>query len=159
MRAVVQRVTKSLVTVNNKTVGKISKGLLIFLGVEKADTEKDLDYLVQKIVHARIFQDDANKMNLSILDIAGEVLVISQFTLCANVNKGNRPSFNNAENPQTAEIFYNKSIEAFSKFVHTEKGIFGEMMNIEIVNTGPVTILYDSKKKINLMDFLNIFIK
>ena len=148
MRAVVQRVAKSLVTVNDKPVGSISQGLLIFLGVEKDDTEKDLDYLVQKIIHARIFQDNNKKMNLSVLDIEGEVLVISQFTLCANVNKGNRPSFNNAAEPKVAEILYNKCIETFSRFVPTEKGIFGEMMNIEIVNTGPVTILYDSNKKL-----------
>ena len=146
MRAVVQRVAKSNVTVNNRNVGSILQGLLIFLGVEKDDTEKDLDYLVNKIVHARIFQDDNKKMNLSVLDIEGEVLVISQFTLCANVKKGNRPSFNDAAEPKIAEILYNKSIKAFSRFVHTENGVFGEMMNIELVNSGPVTIIYDSKK-------------
>ncbi len=147
MLAVVQRVEKSTVTVNNKTIGSISQGLLIFLAVEKKDTEEDLDYLVKKIIHARIFQDDNKKMNLSVLEIEGEILVISQFTLCANVNKGNRPSFNDAAEPKTAEILYNKSIDKFSNFVHTEKGLFGKMMNVEIVNTGPVTILYDSKKK------------
>jgi D-aminoacyl-tRNA deacylase len=151
MRAVVQRVAKSKVTVNNRNVGSISQGLLIFLGVEKDDTEKDLDYLVNKIVHARIFQDDNKKMNLSVLDIEGEVLVISQFTLCANVNKGNRPSFNDAAEPKIAEILYNKSIKDFSRFVHTENGVFGELMNIELVNSGPVTIIYDSKKNNKLI--------
>ncbi len=148
MRAVVQRVAKAKVIVNKKTVGSILQGLLIFLGVEKGDTEKDIDYLVKKIIHARIFQDDNKKMNFSILDIEGEILIISQFTLCANVNKGNRPSFNDAAEQDTAERLYNKSISSFSKFVHTEKGIFGEMMNVEIINSGPVTILYESKKKL-----------
>jgi D-aminoacyl-tRNA deacylase len=149
MRAVVQRVAKSVVTVNNIIVGSISQGLLIFLGVEKQDTENDLDYLVKKIVHARIFQDNNKKMNLSVLDIKGEILIVSQFTLCANVKKGNRPSFNDAAEPELAKTLYNKSIDSFSKFVHTEKGLFGEMMNVEIVNSGPVTIIYDSKKIIN----------
>ncbi len=147
MRAVVQRVAKAKVTVNNKTVGSILQGLLIFLGVERGDSEIDIDYLVNKIIHARIFQDDKKKMNLSVLDIEGEVLIISQFTLCADVSKGNRPSFNGAADQMTAEMLYNKCIDTFSKFLHTEKGIFGEMMNIELVNNGPVTILYDSKKK------------
>ena len=146
MRAVVQRVLKAEVTIDKKSYGKILHGLLVFLGVEKDDTEKDLDYLVNKIVNARIFQDKNNKMNLSVLDICGEVLVISQFTLCANVQKGNRPSFNNAAEPVLAELLYNNSLEAFSKHVHTEYGVFGKMMKIEIVNSGPVTILYDSKK-------------
>ncbi len=147
MRAVVQRVLEASVKVDNEVVGEIKSGLLVLLGVGEDDTSKDLDYLVDKILGLRIFQDENDKMNLSLMDIKGELLVISQFTLYGDVRKGKRPSFTDSAHPDIAEKFYlefiNKCIE---KGVKTEKGIFGANMDVSLINQGPVTILLDSKK-------------
>ena len=147
MRAVVQRVLNANVKVNEKTVGEIEKGLLVFLGIGNDDDNKDLDYMVDKILGLRIFEDNDNKMNLSLLDIKGEILVVSQFTLYGDVRKGRRPSFNDSAKPDIAEKMYNQFInKCEQKGVKTEKGVFGANMKVELVNDGPVTILIDSKK-------------
>ncbi len=146
MIAVIQRVLKSYVEVDNKIVGEIGKGLNILLGIEKGDSPKDIEKLVNKIVNLRIFEDDKGKMNLSVIDIQGEVLVVSQFTLVANVKKGRRPSFENAENPQKARELYEEFINEIKKFVPTKTGIFAANMKVFILNDGPVTFIIDSKK-------------
>ena len=147
MRAVVQRVLNANVKVNEKTVGEIEKGLLVFLGIGNDDDNKDLGYMVDKILGLRIFEDNDNKMNLSLLDIKGEILVVSQFTLYGDVRKGRRPSFIDSAKPDIAEKMYNQFInKCEQKGVKTEKGVFGANMKVELVNDGPVTILIDSKK-------------
>lgn len=147
MRAVVQRVSEATVRVDNKVAGEIGKGLLVFLGIGEGDTEKDLEYLVDKVLGLRIFQDENDKMNLSLLDINGEILVISQFTLYGDVRKGKRPSFTNSAHPDIAERMYLEFIDKCkTKEIKTEKGIFGADMKVSLVNDGPVTILLDSKK-------------
>ncbi|NLK44886.1 MAG: D-tyrosyl-tRNA(Tyr) deacylase [Tissierellia bacterium] len=147
MRAVIQRVSKASVTVDNKTVGEIEKGLLVLLGVGKEDTISDLDYLVNKIIGLRIFEDDNEKMNLSLTDIGGNLLVVSQFTLFGDVRKGKRPSFTDSAPPDIAEEMYLKFIDKCIEMgIKTEKGIFGADMKVSLVNDGPVTILLDSKK-------------
>ncbi len=145
MIAVIQRVSQSYVEVNGKTVGKIGKGLNILLGVVKGDSEEDIKKLVNKIVNLRIFEDEKGKMNLSLLDIKGEALIISQFTLAGNVKKGRRPSFDNAERPDRAKKLYEIFSSEFSKFVHVETGIFAADMKVYIVNDGPVTFIINSK--------------
>lgn len=147
MRAVVQRVSQANVKVDGKIVGEINKGLLVFLGVGKEDDEKDLDYMIDKILGLRIFEDENGKLNLSLLDIKGELLVISQFTLYGNVKKGKRPSFTDAADPDIANNYYELFIEkAREKGVKTEHGIFGADMKVSLINDGPVTILIDSHK-------------
>ncbi|MBU5257418.1 D-aminoacyl-tRNA deacylase [Tissierella praeacuta] len=147
MRAVVQRVSEATVRVDNKVVGEIGEGLLVFLGIGEGDTEKDLEYLVDKVLGLRIFQDENDKMNLSLLDINGEILVISQFTLYGDVRKGKRPSFTDSAHPDIAERMYLEFIDKCkTKEIKTEKGIFGADMKVSLVNDGPVTILLDSKK-------------
>lgn len=147
MRAVIQRVSKASVTVDNKTVGEIEKGLLVLLGVGKEDTISDLDYLVNKIIGLRIFEDDNEKMNLSLTDIGWNLLVVSQFTLFGDVRKGKRPSFTDSAPPDIAEEMYLKFIDKCIEMgIKTEKGIFGADMKVSLVNDGPVTILLDSKK-------------
>ncbi|MGJ0848008.1 D-tyrosyl-tRNA(Tyr) deacylase [Tissierella praeacuta DSM 18095] len=147
MRAVVQRVSEATVRVDNKVAGEIGKGLLVFLGIGEGDTEKDLEYLVDKVLGLRIFQDENDKMNLSLLDINGEILVISQFTLYGDVRKGKRPSFTDSAHPDIAERMYLEFIDKCkTKEIKTEKGIFGADMKVSLVNDGPVTILLDSKK-------------
>lgn len=147
MRAVVQRVKKGSVTVDGKIVSRIKAGILVFLGVGKEDTEADLKYLVNKILGLRIFEDEAEKMNLSLLDIEGELLVVSQFTLYGDVRKGKRPSFSEAAYPEIGEKFYRDFIyEAKAMGVKTKEGIFGADMEVDLLNDGPVTILVDSKK-------------
>lgn len=147
MKAVIQRVSHAQVSVNNEIVGKIEKGILILLGIKNDDTEEDIDYLVRKIIPLRIFNDHESKMNLSIKDIEGDTLIISQFTLYADTKKGNRPSFTLAANPNIAKDFYEKFImkyeKAFEKKVQT--GIFGADMKVELLNDGPVTIIIDSE--------------
>lgn len=149
MKAVIQRVSHAQVSVNNEIVGKIEKGILILLGIKNDDTEEDIDYLVRKIIPLRIFNDHESKMNLSIKDIEGDTLIISQFTLYADTKKGNRPSFTLAANPNIAKDFYEKFImkyeKAFEKKVQT--GIFGADMKVELLNDGPVTIIIDSEFK------------
>lgn len=147
MRAVVQRVSKASVEVNKALVGKINGGLLVFLGVGQEDDLKDVEYMVEKIIGLRIFQDDNDKMNLSLLDIKGEILVISQFTLYGDVRKGKRPSFSSSGNPHIAEELYEAFISScIEKGIKTENGVFGADMKVDLVNDGPVTILIDSKK-------------
>jgi len=147
MIAVIQRVNSSSVTVDSEVVGKISKGLNILLGVKKGDKKEDITKLVNKIVNLRIFQDENDKMNLSLLDIKGEALIISQFTLAANVKKGRRPSFDSSEKPDIAKDMYKQFVKEFEFLgVHTQTGIFGEHMDVNIQNDGPVTFIVDSNE-------------
>ena len=145
MKAVIQRVNKSWVEVDGKIVGSIDKGLNILLGVEKGDTEEDIKKMINKIPYLRIFEDENGKMNLSLVDINGKALVISQFTLAGNIKKGRRPSFDDAEKPERAKELYEKFCEEFSKYVHVEKGIFAADMKVFILNDGPVTFIINSK--------------
>ena len=146
MRAVVQRVKNANVKVDNEIVGAIDQGLVVLLGVTEGDTERDVQAIVQKLIHLRIFEDEDNKMNESLLDIAGSVLSVSQFTLYANIRKGRRPSFTKAAHPDTAqqlyEFFNNKLTE---EEIHVETGTFGAMMDVELINDGPVTIIMETK--------------
>ncbi|ACB84872.1 D-aminoacyl-tRNA deacylase [Natranaerobius thermophilus] len=149
MRAVVQRVSKSYVNVNGEKVGEINQGLNVLLGVEDGDGEDDIKYLVDKIVNLRIFEDDQGKMNLSVNDIGGELLVISQFTLLGDCRKGRRPNFMKAASPEIADELYQKFVEKVSKDygLSLATGSFKEHMEVDILNDGPVTILLDSNKK------------
>ncbi|MCX7761168.1 MAG: D-aminoacyl-tRNA deacylase [Hydrogenothermaceae bacterium] len=145
MIAVIQRVLESHVEVDGKIVGKIGKGVNILLGVSKEDTEEDVIKLVNKVVNLRIFEDQNQKMNLSLLDIKGEALVISQFTLLANLKKGRRPSFEFSAEPDYAKRLYNLFVSEISKCIPTQTGIFGADMKVYIVNDGPVTFILNSK--------------
>lgn len=147
MRAVVQRVISSSVIVNKKVVGKINKGLNVLIGMDKDDTLDDVIYLKNKILNLRIFEDENNKMNKSLKDIQGELIVVSQFTLCGDCRKGRRPNFMNALAGEKAEEYYNKFIQMCRKEIkNVQCGIFGADMIVNIENDGPVTILLDSKK-------------
>lgn len=147
MRAVVQRVTKASVSVDNEVVGKISNGIVILLGVGKDDTEEDAKYLAEKIVNLRIFDDKDGKMNFSLLDVKGQALIISQFTLYGDCRRGRRPSYSDSAPPDLAKALYEKFIELVKNYdVHVETGIFAAHMLVEIHNDGPVTLLLDSKK-------------
>ena len=146
MIALLQRVSEAKVTVDDKIAGEISSGLLIFLGVFQNDSLEDTKFLTNKIVHLRLFDDDAGKMNRSLLDVEGTVLVVSQFTLCADTKKGRRPSFIKAAQPKLGEKFYNNFIQDLKKRgVSVATGIFGAKMDVQLVNDGPVTFLLDSK--------------
>ncbi|MBP7478785.1 MAG: D-tyrosyl-tRNA(Tyr) deacylase [Chitinophagales bacterium] len=149
MRAVIQRVSKASVEINGNIYGQINKGLLILLGIEELDSEVDVEWLSNKIVSLRIFNDDDGKMNLSLKDIQGEILLISQFTLHASIAKGQRPSFIKAAKPPISkplyEMFARKLEELIQKPIKT--GIFGADMKVHLVNDGPVTIIMDSKNK------------
>jgi len=145
MRAVVQRVFNASVKTENKIIGKIDKGIVVFLGIHIDDTEHDCSYTADKIINLRIFDDAQGKMNLSVSDIKGEVLVISQFTLCGDVRKGRRPSFNDAAPPDKGNSYYKKVVEIIrNSTLKTETGEFGALMAVEYVNDGPVTIIIDS---------------
>ncbi len=146
MIAVLQRVNKSWVEVDGEVVGKIGKGINILLGVEKGDTQEDIQKLIKKIPYLRIFEDENGKMNLSLIDIKGEALVISQFTLAGNVKKGRRPSFDNAEEPEKAKKLYEEFVEELRKYVPVETGIFAAHMKVFIENDGPVTFIINSKE-------------
>ena len=146
MIALLQRVSEAKVTVDDKIAGEIGSGLLIFLGVFQNDALEDTKFLTNKIVHLRLFDDDAGKMNRSLLDVEGAVLVVSQFTLCADTKKGRRPSFIKAAQPKLGEKFYNNFIQDLKKRgVSVATGIFGAKMAVQLVNDGPVTFLLDSK--------------
>lgn len=145
MKILVQRSLKSSVSVNNEIVGKIDNGLVIFLGFTHTDTSKDIDYLINKVVNLRIFDDDNGVMNKSILDVGGSVLSISQFTLYADTKKGNRPSYIKAMNGESALKLYDEFNDKLSKFVNVEKGLFGEDMKVNIINNGPITIMLESR--------------
>ena len=148
MRAVVQRVTRAKVTVGNETTGEIRNGLVVFLGVAQDDTETDADYLAAKIVALRIFDDEAGKMNLSVTDVRGGVLIISQFTLYGDVRRGLRPSWIEAAPPEKAEPLYVFFVTRVRELLtEVACGKFQSMMQVELVNDGPVTILLDSRKQ------------
>ncbi len=148
MRAVLQRVTRASVRVEGETIGEVGRGLLVFLGVGRDDTEDDIRYLVEKIVALRIFNDDAGQMNLSLADIEGALLVVSQFTLYGDVRRGRRPSWSEAAEPERAEELYELFVsEARGRVRRVATGGFRKMMEVELVNDGPVTILLDSKKQ------------
>lgn len=144
MRLVVQRVASAKVEVENKTIGEIDKGFLVLLGIGQEDTEKEVDFLVEKLCNLRVFEDENDKMNLSIKDIDGELLIVSQFTLYANCQKGNRPSFVNAATPEKAaklyEYFKSKCKDQIKK---VESGEFGAHMKVSLLNDGPVTIILE----------------
>jgi len=147
MKALLQRVTSAQVDVDGSLVGKIGKGLLVFLCAVKGDTDKDLDYIVKKVSQLRIFEDEQGKMNLSVLDSRGEALVVSQFTLAAATRKGNRPSFDEAEVPERAKKLYEMFIERLKGTgIPVQSGVFAAMMDVSLVNDGPVTIWLDSKE-------------
>ena len=149
MRAVIQRVKRASVTVDNEVVGEIGRGLLVLLGVAAEDEEADADYLVDKIVNLRIFEDDEGKMNLSLLDTGGGLLAVSQFTLYGDTRRGRRPSFIKAAGPDVADRLYNYFVDrARQHLQQVETGRFQAMMDVELVNDGPVTILLDSEKTI-----------
>lgn len=145
MRIVIQRVKKAQVKVQDKVVGKIDKGALVLFGVKKDDDISKVPYLCQKLVNLRMFSDENHKMNLSLKDIDGEVLIVSQFTLYADCTQGRRPSFTEAAVPQEAEAFYEKYILEVKKYISkVETGVFGAMMQVELINDGPVTFLIES---------------
>ena len=147
MRAVVQRVSSASVKVQNQVVSSIGHGYLVLLGVEKNDDQQDINYIVNKIIGLRVFEDSEEKMNLSILDIKGEIIVVSQFTLAGDARKGRRPSFSNAMLPEKANELYMQVVENIRSYgVNTGTGEFGAMMDVELVNSGPVTILLDSRR-------------
>lgn len=146
MRIVIQRVKNASVSTDNLLFSKINQGLLLLVGIEDADTAQDLDYAVRKITQMRIFSDNEDKMNLSVLDVQGEILSISQFTLYAETKKGNRPSFSQAGKPDFAQAMYEKLNEKLSQLVPTKVGIFGANMQVNLLNDGPVTIILDTKE-------------
>jgi len=148
LKAVIQRVKSASVSVDDKIIGEIATGFLILLGVEQSDTQNDLNYLVKKTIGLRIFKDDNKNMNLSIKDVGGEALVVSQFTLCADTSRGRRPSFIKAANPEEAESMYQQFCEQLTmNNLSVQTGKFGAMMDVSLVNDGPVTIILDSREK------------
>jgi len=147
MRAVIQRVSRAQVRVEGQIIGQIGKGFLVLLGVGKGDSHKEADDLLEKMIHMRIFEDAQGKMNLSLLDVVGDLMVISQFTLYADCRKGRRPSFTDASPPEEAKVLYEYFIgRAKSQGINVAAGIFQALMEVELVNFGPVTILLDSSR-------------
>ncbi len=148
MRAVVQRVKKSSVTVDGSIAGEIGKGLTVLLGVGQEDSDRDIDYLADKIINLRIFEDNNGKMNLSLLEVGGELLVVSQFTLYGDCRKGRRPGYDRAARPEAAKALYEGFVEKCRGFgVKVQIGIFQAEMLVDISNDGPVTLLLDSKRE------------
>ena len=148
MRALIQRVTTASVLVENKIVGHIGKGLLVLLGIEPEDNHEDIEYLVKKCAHLRIFDNEQGVMNFSITEIKGQVLIVSQFTLSASTNKGNRPSYIRAAKPDLALLRYELFIQKMKEEnLKVESGLFGAMMQVSLINDGPVTIWLDSKNR------------
>jgi len=145
VKAVIQRVSRSSVAVDGSVVGKIGRGVNILLGVLKGDRPEDIEKMVSKIVNLRIFPDESGKMNRSLVDIDGEALVISQFTLAANLKRGRRPSFDEAMEPSEAKRMYELFCDRLAEYVEVKRGVFGAMMEVEIVNDGPVTFIVDSR--------------
>ena len=148
MRAVIQKVSEASVSVEDRVTGRIGPGFLILLGVEDSDTAEDLSYMVKKITQMRVFEDENDKMNLSLRDVDGSLLVVSQFTLFANTKKGNRPSFTAAGAPDFSNTMYLRFIEECRALgFQTEHGEFGAHMRVSLINDGPVTIMLDSKQR------------
>jgi D-tyrosyl-tRNA(Tyr) deacylase len=148
VRSVVQRVKQAAVTVKGENVGKISGGLLVLLAVGQDDGEKDVNWMADKLVGLRIFEDEEGKMNRSVLDVGGEILVVSQFTLYGDCRSGKRPSFTRAAPPELAKALYLQCVEALrSRGAKVETGVFQAQMDVELINDGPVTLLLDSEKK------------
>ena len=149
MRLVIQRVREASVTVDKTKISQIANGLLIFLGIGKKDTDADVHYLVDKTLNLRIFEDADGKMNLSLLDVKGEILVVSQFTLYGDTRKGRRPSFFDSMEPKLAELVYAHFISELKKSgLSVKEGQFGAMMHVSLINDGPVTFLVDSEKRL-----------
>lgn len=147
MRAVVQRVKESSVAIEGQVVGRSAQGLMVLIGVEVGDTDKDLSYIADKVPNLRIFEDEAGKMNRSLLDIGGQILAISQFTLLGDARGGRRPSFTAAARPDTAVPLYEALVEKWRSLgIHVETGEFGADMQVSLINDGPVTILLDSRR-------------
>jgi len=147
MKVVIQRVLSGKVTVNGEVVGEIGKGIVVLVGFEKGDLSSYIDKMVDKIVNLRIFEDGEGKMNLSLLDVGGELLVVPNFTLVADCKKGRRPSFQSSESPERAEKMFERFVEKCEEFgVRVERGIFGADMKVYILNDGPVTFILDSKE-------------
>ena len=147
MIVVAQRCSSASVSVDGAVVSKIDLGLLLLVGIEKGDVESDIQKVVNKISNLRIFEDENNKMNLSVMDVNGSLLAVSRFTLCGSVKKGRRPSFVNAETPELSFILYENLITSFKEVgIHTFGGSFGKMMNVELINEGPATFIINSKE-------------
>ena len=146
MKAVVQRTARAIVSIDGNTVGRIDRGLLVLLGIEPDDGEADIEYMVKKCSGLRIFEDENGKMNLSVQDVGGSILLVSQFTLLGDARKGNRPSFTGAAVPEKAIPIYERVIFELAKRLPVQTGVFGADMQVELVNDGPVTILLDSKR-------------
>lgn len=147
MKIVIQRVSEASVAIEGEIVGAIQKGLLLLVGFGPEDGQEDVDYAVRKITQMRIFSDAEDKMNLSLLDIKGSILSISQFTLFANTKKGNRPAFTEAAKPEMASQLYEQFNQVLSAFCPLERGVFGADMKVSLVNDGPVTIILDTKNR------------
>lgn len=148
MRSVVQRVKRASVTVNGENVGKISAGLLVLLAVGQEDGEEDLKWMVDKLVGLRIFEDENGKMNHSVLEVSGEILMVSQFTLYGDCRRGKRPGFSSAAPPEQAKVLFERIVRAIRKYgLKVKTGVFQAQMDVELINDGPVTLLLDSEKK------------